>query len=121
MPINLNSSGALRLKPVLSHGWSIHIVPLYDYWRDPDGAYLIMRWLKGGSLRDALQQGPFELAPAALVLDQIASALATAHRGGVIHRDIKPANILIDEDGNAYLGDFGIAKDITNLKEGSTE
>ena len=32
-----------------------HIVPLHDYWRDPDGAYLVMRWLKGGSLRDTLQ------------------------------------------------------------------
>src|SRR5215470_8598904 len=37
----------------------LHIVPLYDYWRDPDGAYLVMRWLKGGSLRDALSNGPF--------------------------------------------------------------
>ena len=34
-----------------------HITPLYDYWRDPEGAYLIMRWLRGGSLRDALRQG----------------------------------------------------------------
>jgi WD40 repeat protein/serine/threonine protein kinase len=99
----------------------LHIVPLYDYWRDPDGAYLIMRWLKGGSLRDALQQSPFQPETAALLLDQIAAALSAAHRAGVIHRDLKPANILIDEDGNAYLGDFGIAKDLTNLQGGGTE
>ncbi|MDX2136546.1 MAG: protein kinase, partial [Chloroflexota bacterium] len=90
-----------------------HIVPLYDYWRDPDGAYLVMRWLRGGSVRDALATGAFELRAILLLLDQIAGALALAHRGGVIHRDIKPANILLDEDGNAYLTDFGIAKDLS--------
>ncbi|NDJ75022.1 MAG: protein kinase [Chloroflexi bacterium] len=89
-----------------------HIVPLYDYWREPEGAYLVMRWLRGGSLREALQNGPVKLEPAAQLIDQITSALALAHRNGVIHRDLKPANILLDEDGNAYLSDFGIAKDI---------
>src|SRR5262245_13899019 len=49
-----------------------HITPLYEYWRDPDGAYLVMRWLRGGSLRDALQNGAFELRAAALLLDQVA-------------------------------------------------
>src|SRR5215510_11074061 len=39
----------------------IHIVPLYDYWREPNGAYLVMRWLRGGSLRDALDAGPLDL------------------------------------------------------------
>ncbi|HJZ49835.1 MAG TPA: protein kinase, partial [Roseiflexaceae bacterium] len=47
------------------------------------------------------------------LFDQIISALALAHRRGVIHRDIKPANILLDEEGNAYLADFGIAKDLS--------
>src|SRR5215468_9341825 len=36
----------------------LHIVPLYDYWREPDGAYLVMRWLAGGSLRSVIEQGP---------------------------------------------------------------
>ena len=89
-----------------------HITPLYDYWRDPQGAYLVMRWLRGGSLRDALKNQPFELRAAALLLDQVAGALSLAHRNGVIYRDIKPGNILLDEDGNAYVTDFGIAKDV---------
>jgi WD40 repeat protein/serine/threonine protein kinase/energy-coupling factor transporter ATP-binding protein EcfA2 len=93
----------------------LHIVPLYDYWRDPHGAYLVMRWLRGGSLKDALEKGPFDLEAAALLLDQIGSALEAAHRNDVVHRDLKPGNILFDEDGNAYLADFGIAK---NLKPG---
>jgi WD40 repeat protein/serine/threonine protein kinase len=97
-----------------------HITPLYDYWRDPEGAYLVMRWLRGGSLRDALQNGAFELHATALLLDQIAGALSLAHRNHIIHRDIKPANILLDEDGNAYLTDFGIAKDL-NLAGNHTQ
>jgi WD40 repeat protein/serine/threonine protein kinase len=88
-----------------------HIVPLYDYWRDPEGAYLVMRYVRGGSLSQSIKRdGAWDLSNASRLLDQIASALAMAHRAGVVHRDIKPDNILLDEDGNAYLTDFGIAK-----------
>jgi serine/threonine protein kinase len=87
-----------------------YIVPLYDYWRDPEGAYLVMRYLRGGSLHAALQEGPWDGQRTAAMLEQIAGALAAAHRQGIVHRDIKPGNILLDEAGNAYLADFGIAK-----------
>lgn len=86
------------------------IVPLYDYWRDPEGAYLVMRLLRGGSLTKAIdEKGAFDPESAAKLLEQIGSALATAHRNNVVHRDIKPDNILLDESGNAYLTDFGIS------------
>ena len=88
-----------------------HIVPLYDYWREPDAAYLVMRFLRGGSLEDLLRRGPLEPDDAATILDQVASALAAAHRQGVVHRDVKPGNVLLDEEGNAYLTDFGVALD----------
>lgn len=89
-----------------------HIVPLHDYWRDPHGAYLVMRYLRGGSLHEYLRnQGPFEVEEALTLFSQIAQGLHIAHRNQVIHRDIKPGNILLDEDGNGYLADFGIAKD----------
>ncbi len=98
-----------------------YITPLYDYWRDPQGAYLVMRWLRGGSLHTALKDGPFDLAAAALLIDQVCSALALAHRCGIIHRDLKPGNILLDEDGNAYLADFGIAKVLRDISAGLTK
>ncbi|MBX3065865.1 MAG: serine/threonine-protein kinase PknK, partial [Anaerolineae bacterium] len=91
----------------------IHIVPLYDYWREPSGAYLVMRFLRGGSLRESLNRGAWDLERVARLVDQICSALAAAHRSGVVHRDLKPDNILLDEDGNAYLADFGIAKSLS--------
>ncbi|MFP4322851.1 MAG: protein kinase domain-containing protein, partial [Anaerolineales bacterium] len=90
------------------------IVPLYDYWREPGGAYLVMRLLRGGSLRDLVQSGEELALPyVAQVMDQAAAALTVAHQNGVVHRDMKPANLLLDEQGNAYLADFGIAKDLS--------
>ncbi len=99
-----------------------HIVPLYDYWRDAEGAFLVMRWLRAGSLAETLKsKGAFSLEAAARLLDQIASGLAMAHQQQVIHRDLKPANILLDEEGNGYLTDFGIAKEVGQHEAGLTE
>lgn len=87
-----------------------HIVRLMDTWTDELGVWLLMPWIGGGDLRDRLKQGalkPEELQP---ILAQICSALDAAHAEQIIHRDIKPDNILLDEAGQAYLSDFGIAK-----------
>lgn len=101
-----------RLIARLEHA---HIVPLYDYWRDPQGAYLVMRALRGGSLRDRLtQHGALDLQTAVHWITQIAEALSAAHQHNIIHRDLKPENILLDQEGNAYLTDFGIAIDTLN-------
>ncbi len=91
-----------------------HIVPLYDYWREPDRAYIVMRWLPKGSLREELKDGPLAIIQVAQILVQLASALSVAHQQGVIHRDIKPENILLDGEGNYFLTDFGIAKDLAD-------
>ena len=88
-----------------------HVVPLYDYWREPNAAYLVMRFLRGGSVEDLLEAGPLEPTRVVSITEQIASALGAAHRQGVVHRDVKPGNVLLDEEGNAYLTDFGVALD----------
>jgi WD40 repeat protein/serine/threonine protein kinase/DNA-binding SARP family transcriptional activator len=98
----------------------LHIVPLYDYWRELDGAYLVMRLMRGGSLEEALAGGALDLEAVVQIVDQVGSALAAAHQQDVVHRDIKPANILLDEEGNAYLSDFGIAKDLGGRGGGGT-
>jgi len=91
-----------------------YIVPLIDSWVMPDaGAFLAMRYFSAGSLRDVLnQQKPMTIESVIRIAAQIADALSLAHLHGIIHRDLKPDNILLDEHQNAYLTDFGIAKDL---------
>ena len=90
-----------------------HIVPLIDFWREPDSAYLVMRWLRGGTLERRLDDGALTLDETLVLARQIGGALSTAHAHGIVHRDVKTANILFDEQGNAFLGDFGIALEAT--------
>ncbi len=84
-----------------------HIVPIYDYWREPGGAYIVMRLL-ADNLGTRLADGPMEVLAATTIARQLGGALATAHRAGVVHGDIKPSNVLVD-DSSAYLADFGVA------------
>lgn len=87
-----------------------HIVPLYDYWREPERAYLVMRLLPS-NLGDAIAERRLDPPQVTEMVLQIAAALDFAHQSGVVHRDVKPRNILLDRDGNAFLSDFGIAAD----------
>ena len=87
-----------------------HIVPLYDFWREPGGAFLVFRLMRGDSAdRRISRDRPWSLERLARLVNEVGGALGAAHRRGVIHRDVRPANILFDEDDRAYLGDFGIA------------
>ena len=88
-----------------------HIVPLYDWWREPDAAYLVMRLMRGGSLEERLRDGPILPDDAMAWSEQIGSGLAAVHRQGIFHGDIRAGNVLFDEDGNAYLSDVTIGHD----------
>lgn len=91
----------------LEHG---SIVSMYDYGEDGQWPYFVMRLMKGGSLKDRIEAGPMNLEEAAQVVQRVAGALDKAHSKDIVHRDLKPGNIMFDEDGAAYLGDFGIVK-----------
>lgn len=92
----------------------IHILPVYAYGIEDQTAYLAMRLLRGGSLKDLLASGkPLEPQRAVGLFRQVADGLAYAHSRSVIHRDLKPGNVMLDTEGNAYLTDFGLAKIIS--------
>jgi predicted Ser/Thr protein kinase len=96
------------------------IVSMYDYGEDGEWPYFVMQVMKGGSLKEKIEQGPLSMTEAARVLKRVGSALDRAHNRNLIHRDLKPGNILFDGDGNAYLTDFGIVK-IAEASENYTQ
>ena len=89
------------------------VVPIYEAGEWEGQLYLAMRFVEGSDLGSVLERES-KLAPerALIVLGQVADALDAAHRRGLVHRDVKPANVLLDEDGHAYLTDFGITKQL---------
>jgi hypothetical protein len=88
-----------------------NILRVYHLASFEGGTYLTMQWIKGGTLAEIIA-GRGALAPREVVdlATKLASALAAAHERKVLHRDIKPGNILIDETGEPYLADFGLAR-----------
>jgi eukaryotic-like serine/threonine-protein kinase len=109
-----------RAVAALSHQ---NICRLYDYGEFDGRAYIVLELLAGGSLEDRLASGrALPDNDVARIAQELACALAYAHGQGVVHRDVKPANVLFDEDGQAKLTDFGIARltDASTLTEAGT-
>ncbi len=88
-----------------------NIVQIYDSGRDADFNFIVMEYVEGQSLKDYLtEEGPLEIGDACRIAREVLTALAYAHRTGLVHRDIKPGNILLSRDGKVQVTDFGIAR-----------
>ena len=87
-----------------------HIVGVYDVGADHGMQYMVMQYVEGTDLKAFIKQNyPIPLPQVVDIMEQVLSAVETAHQHGIIHRDLKPQNILIDEDKNIKITDFGIA------------
>jgi eukaryotic-like serine/threonine-protein kinase len=98
-----------------------HIVTIYDVGEADGGRpFIVMAYLAGGTVADRARSGPVSHEQALRWLRQAAGALDEAHRHGIVHRDVKPANMLLDERGDLYMGDFGIARVVDETTSGMT-
>src|SRR3954454_8749404 len=96
-----------RLLARLNHP---NIVTIHDFGQANGFFYLLMEFVHGVNLRQAMRVGRFTPDHALTVVPKICDALQFAHNEGVLHRDIKPENILLDSKGRLKIADFGIAK-----------
>jgi serine/threonine-protein kinase len=97
------------------------LVAVYDQGIDGQHPFLVMELIEGGTLRELLRErGPMPPHAAAAVLGPVLSGLAVAHRAGLVHRDVKPENVLISDDGDVKIADFGLVRVVADAKITST-
>lgn len=99
-----------------------HIVAVYDIGQDVNAFYIVMELVRGADLKERIQtEGPLEEREALRLGAQVCQALQCAHDAGIVHRDIKPHNILVSDDGNVKVLDFGIAKAFSSEEASHTQ
>jgi serine/threonine-protein kinase len=91
-----------------------NVVGVFDQGNDDGTVFLAMELIPGHTLRDTIgKEAPLSSARAVALLEPVVSALAAAHRAGLVHRDVKPENVLIADDGRVKVADFGLAKAVS--------
>ena len=93
-----------------------NIVPVYEVGDHEGKNFFSMKYVAGRTLAERLKSGPLTPRHAAKLLVKVAKAIDFAHRQGVLHRDLKPSNILIDDDGEPHVMDFGLAKQVSDAE-----
>ncbi|AQA06642.1 serine/threonine protein kinase [Mycobacterium sp. MS1601] len=97
------------------------LVSVYDQGLDGQYPFLVMELVEGGTLRELLRErGPMPPHATTAVLRPLLGGLAVAHRGGLVHRDVKPENVLISDDGDVKLADFGLVRAVAQAGITST-
>jgi len=90
-----------------------NVCQMYDLNLEEGSYYITMEYVRGDDLKGMIRRmGGFSAGQAITIAKQVCNGLAEAHKLGVIHRDLKPQNIMIDQDGNARIMDFGIARSL---------
>ncbi len=99
-----------------------NVLRVHEVGTEPGSVYLTMDLVDGGSLADRIGRGgPLAVPEAVRIARQLALGIGHAHGAGVIHRDLKPSNVLLREDGEPVIADFGLAKNLTISTSGPTE
>jgi len=97
------------------------LVAIYDQGNDPRHPFLVMELIEGGTLRELLRErGPMPPHAVVAVLRPVLGGLGVAHRAGLVHRDVKPENVLISDDGEVKLVDFGLVRAVAEAGITST-
>jgi serine/threonine protein kinase len=107
-----------RLVATLDHP---NVCTIYEIGGDDTHPYIVMQYIQGETLGQRMRRGRFSLAEAVDIARQIASALAEAHKRGIVHRDIKPGNIMLSASGTVKVLDFGLAKSFLRHPDDATE
>ncbi len=87
-----------------------HIVPIYDFAEHEGRPYLVMKFIEGETLKARLERGRLPQSEILRIIETMGAALDYAHQQNVLHRDIKPSNVLVAQDNQLYLTDFGLAR-----------
>jgi len=112
----LDSSGLTRVRREAEAmgrlGDHPNVVTVFDVEEEEDSVFIVSRYVSGGDVESKLREAPDHWLPvldALAIAADISRALALAHERGIVHRDVKPGNVWLDAEGNALLGDFGLA------------
>ncbi|HXL78395.1 MAG TPA: serine/threonine-protein kinase, partial [Candidatus Eisenbacteria bacterium] len=97
-----------------------NLVQVHDLEQIGDANYIVLEFVRGKSLRDVLNQGSLALPQTFAVMHGVLQALDYAHKRAIVHRDMKPENVLMSDEGNVKVADFGIARLMDDSGAGST-